>query len=127
MISIDELHRNQMEYFNEIKKIIIPNFTKEHEQLKIKLFLENKIETRLCIIDKMKDIKQKIFNIKYLEKNYLLKNMKYLDIYYTNKKDIEKNTNEKSNLDDFFNILPIEKEINTNRDFWNVNNKPSID
>ena len=127
MISTDELHRNQMEYFNEIKKIIIPNFTKEHEQLKIKLFLENKIETRLCIIDKMKDIKQKIFNIKYLEKNYLLKNMKYLDIYYTNKKDIEKNTNEKSNLDDFFNILPIEKEINTNRDFWNVNNKPSID
>ena len=63
MISIDEFHKNQMEYFNEIKTIIIPNFKKEKEQLKSKLLLENKIENRLYIIDEIKNIKQKIFNI----------------------------------------------------------------
>ena len=127
MISIDEFHKNQMEYFNEIKTIIIPNFKKEKEQLKSKLLLENKIENRLYIIDEIKNIKQKIFNIKFLEKNYLLKNIKHLEIYYNNKKDVENNINEKSNLNDFFNVLPIEKEVNTNRDFWNVNDKPFID
>lgn len=126
MDTIDSFHTNQIDYFFKIKTIIIPNFINEREKLKIKLLLEKQIETRLCIIDEIKDFKQKNFNIKFLEKNYLLKNMKHLEIYYNNKKYIEKNTNEKSNLNAFFNVLPIEKEINTNRDFWNINNKPFL-
>ena len=127
METIDNFHTNQMNYFQEIQNIIIPNFQKERQVLKNKLIIENNLEEKLLIIDKIKEIKEKIKSVKFLEKNYLLKNMNHLEIYYNNKQEIEKNNNEKSKLHDFFNILPLEEKIqNTNQLFWTCNNKPEL-
>ena len=127
METIDQYHKKQMDYFQHIKNVIIPNFQKERELLKNKLIVENNLEEILLIIDKIKELKQKIKSVKFLEKDYLLKNMKHLEIYYNNKQEVEKNNNEKSNLNDFFNILPLEEKVkNTNQLFWSCNNKPQL-
>ena len=110
METIDDYHKKQMNYFQEIKNIIIPNFQKERELLKNKLIIENNLEEKLIIIDKIKELKEKIKKIKFLEKKYLLKNMNHLETYYNNKQDVEKNKNEKTNLNDYFNILPLEEK-----------------
>ena len=127
METIDQYHKNKMDYFQQIKNVIIPNFQKERELLKNKLIVENNLEEKLIIIDKIKELKEKIKSVKFLEKNYLLKNMNHLEIYYNNKKEVEKNNNEKSNLNDFFNILPLEEKIkNTNQIFWTCNDNPQL-
>ena len=127
METIDNYHKKQMNYFQEIKNIIIPNFQKERELLKNKLIIENNLEEKLIIIDKIKELKEKIKKIKFLEKKYLLKNMNHLETYYNNKQDVEKNKNEKTNLNDYFNILPLEEKLkNTNQEFWNINDKPQL-
>ena len=51
METIDQYHKNQMDYFQQIKNVIIPNFQKERELLKNKLIVENNLEERLLIID----------------------------------------------------------------------------
>ena len=76
------IYTNQINYFQEIKNIIIPNFQKERQVLKNKLIVENNLEEKLIIIDKIKEMKEKLKSIKFLEKNYLLKNMNHLEIYY---------------------------------------------
>ena len=127
METIDQFHKKQMDYFQEIKNIIIPSFQKERIVLKNKLIVENNYEEKLLIIDKIKEIREKIKNIKFLEKNYLLKNMNHLEIYYNNKKEVENNNNEKTVLNEFFNISPVEETVeNTNDKFWNCNNKPHL-
>ena len=51
----------------------------------------------------------------------------YFEFYYNNKKEVENNNNEKTYLNDFFNILPLEeKNKDTNREFWNKNEKPQL-
>ena len=57
METIDNFHTNQINYFQEIKNIIIPNFQKERQVLKNKLIIENNLEEKLLIIDKIKEIK----------------------------------------------------------------------
>ena len=100
-----------MNYFHEIKNIIIPNFQKEREILKNKLIVERDLEKKLLIIDKIKEIKQNNLKIKFLEKNYLLKNMNHLEVYYKNQKESENNNNNKVNVNDYFNILPTEEKL----------------
>ena len=127
MTTIDTFHKIQMKHFHEIKTILIPNFQKEREILKNKLSVEKNLEKKLLIIDQIKEIKQNILKIKFLEKNYLLKNMNHLEIYYTNQKEIENNNNSKLNINDYFNVLPNEEKLtNTHQDFWNSNNKPTL-
>ena len=130
MTTIDTFHKQQMKYFHEIKNNIIPNFQKEREILKNKIIVEKDLETKLFFIDKLKEIKQNILKIKFLEKNYLLKNMNHLEVYYTNQKEIENNNNNKINVNDYFNIIPNEKILKntslSHQEFWNANNKPTI-
>ena len=65
-----------MNYFQEIKNIIIPNFQKEREVLKNKFIIENNYEEKLLIIDKIKEIREKIKNIKLsIEKYESLENL----------------------------------------------------
>ena len=66
------------------------------------------------IIDKIKELKEKIKNVKFLEKNYLLRNMNHLEIYCNNKKEVEKNNNGKMNLNYFlsFYLLKFLSEMN---------------
>ena len=68
MTTIDTFHKQQMKYFHEIKNNIIPNFKKEREILKNKIIVEKDLETKLFFIDKLKEIKQNILKIKFLEK-----------------------------------------------------------
>ena len=63
MDTIDNYHTKQINYFQEIKNVIIPNFQKEREILKNKLIIENNLDEKLIIIDKMKELKENIRKI----------------------------------------------------------------
>ena len=126
METIDSFHKNKMKYFHEIKHTIIPNLQNSHKNNYI---VEQDLENKLLLLDKIQDIKNKIKQLKHLENDYLLKNMNYLEIYYNNIQNIQDNKNEKSNINNFFdNNTPFESNLkNTCINYWNANGKPNFE
>ena len=117
-----------MKYFHEIKTTIIPNLQRKKYSHKSYYIVEKDLETKLLLLDKIQDIKNEIKKLKHLEKDYLLKIMNYLEIYYNNIQNIQDNKNEKSNINSFFNIPPFETNLkNTCINFWNANGKPNFE
>ena len=90
-MSIDHHHQVKMNYFREIENIIIPNLIKEKR--KIKQQIKNTLDYNTVFLykDEIGNINNKLRNIKYQEKHYLLDNMHILEVYYTNIKLINEN------------------------------------
>ena len=116
--SLDHRHTEFLYNFEKNDKVKIPDFLNEREIL-YKKFNDTTtaFEEKLDIKDKIKDIDQKIKNLKREKKDYFLKNSNILFQYFEEKKNISNldSCNVKS-LDNFFNIK--------NKDEDQENNKP---
>ena len=114
--TLDKIHENMIEEINMGEDITIPKLKKEYETLK-KKYKKCLIEEKLTIQDRLKEIKNEIKRLKSNKKNYLLENSKYVFEYFENKQDIDKNENNKTTLDNFFNIKNNAKEIKKESNF----------
>ena len=114
--TLDKIHENMIEEINMGEDITIPKLKKEYETLK-KKYKKCLIEEKLTIQDRLKEIKNEIKKLKSNKKSYLLENSKYVFEYFENKQDIDKNENNKTTLDNFFNIKNNAKEIKKESNF----------
>jgi hypothetical protein len=114
--TLDKIHENMIEEINMGEDITIPKLKKEYESLK-KKYKKCLIEEKLTIQDRLKEIKNEIKKLKSNKKSYLLENSKYVFEYFENKQDIDKNENNKTTLDNFFNIKNNAKEIKKESNF----------
>ena len=110
-ITLDEKHKELSDDFRYQIDVVLPNLQEEKQQLKAKLKkIDISIEEILDIKDRLIIIKDEIKTIKSAEKNYLLKNSKYVFEYFENKKQISEGKNKTTMLNEFFNVN--KKEIN---------------
>ena len=104
-ITLDEKHKELSDDFRYQIDVVLPNLQEEKQQLKTKLKKINiSIEEILDIKDRLLIIKDEIKTIKSAEKNYLLKNSKYVFEYFENKKQISEGKNKTTMLNEFFNV-----------------------
>ncbi len=114
--TLDKIHENMLDEINMGEDILIPKLKKEYETLKNK-YKKCLIEEKLTIKDRLNEIKNEIKRLKCKKRNYLLENSKYIYEYFENKQDIDKNENNKTTLDNFFNIKNNAKEIKKESNF----------
>jgi hypothetical protein len=112
-MAIDSLH---VEKLNEIteNECLIPMLKKEKSQLKKLLSKNITIEKRLDTLDRLYEVKQQIAKFKNARNKYYLENCHNIFGYYENKEKQLNNSNEKQQLNSFFNIKPPEEEIENN-------------
>ena len=104
-ITLDEKHKELSDDFRYQIDVVLPNLQEEKQQLKAKLKkIDISIEEILDIKDRLIIIKDEIKTIKSAEKNYLLKNSKYVFEYFENKKQISEGKNKTTMLNEFFNV-----------------------
>ena len=104
-ITLDEKHKELSDDFRYQIDVVLPNLQEEKQQLKTKLKkIDISIEEILDIKDRLIIIKDEIKTIKSAEKNYLLKNSKYVFEYFENKKQISEGKNKTTMLNEFFNV-----------------------
>ena len=104
-ITLDEKHKELSDDFSYQIDVVLPNLQEEKQQLKAKLKkIDISIEEILDIKDRLIIIKDEIKTIKSAEKNYLLKNSKYVFEYFENKKQISEGKNKTTMLNEFFNV-----------------------
>ena len=117
-ITLDKKHKEKMLEFQNIKEILLPVLDEELENLKKQFEKTTNIEEKLLIKEKIKDIHLKKKKEKKKEKQYLLKNSKYIFNYFEKKKNLSLGniTNKKNILNEFFN-----KEINNNEKNYEFN------
>ena len=112
--TIDEQHTELLNHFEDNENNTIPRLMHEYETLKQSLKTpQMKIEQKMDIKDKIKDIKMQIFLLKSEKNKYLLENSKYIFQYFEEKKKISSGDNNQNinKLNQFFKIKePIEKE-----------------
>ena len=103
--TLDGKHEERRAQFEKDREIRIPKLLSEKQELKNILRNDNIcIERRLEINDRLKVIKNEIRAIKALEKDYYLKNSKYIFDYFESKKEIATGESKPTVLDGFFNI-----------------------
>ena len=126
-MSIDNHYQSKMKYFREIQNIIIPNLIKEKQEIKQKIKHIIDLDTMFLYKDTINNINNKIKNVKYQEKHYLLENMHLLEVYYSNIKLINETKNNINNTFHFFNKHTI-NEINfsNNQRYWRNNGKCDV-
>ena len=126
-MSIDNHYQSKMKYFREIQNIIIPNLIKEKQEIKQKIKHIIDLDTMFLYKDAINNINNKIKNVKYQEKHYLLENMHILEVYYSNIKLINETKNNINNTFHFFNKHTI-NEINfsNNQRYWRNNGKCDV-
>ena len=126
-MSIDNHYQSKMKYFREIQNIIIPNLIKEKQEIKQKIKHIIDLDTMFLYKDAINNINNKIKNVKYQEKHYLLENMHLLEVYYSNIKLINETKNNINNTFHFFNKHTI-NEINfsNNQRYWRNNGKCDV-
>lgn len=107
--TLDEQHNEKLNYFKKINEEEIPKLIELKNNPKL-------IKNSIYNIENLKDINKKIFELKNQEKNYLLKNSKYIFQYFEEKKNISGNNIYNNNIHSFFNLKP-----NQNNDFLNIN------
>ena len=135
-VTLDSKHKEFINEFAKDENNRIPEL--QNEKLKIKKSLneiENNIEQKLELMDKLKEINIKINELKNKKKEYFLDNSKFIFEYFENKKNIsncdDNNTNNNNNnnpknkstiLNKFFKI----KEQNETNHLQNMNNNNNI-
>ena len=126
-MSIDSHYQNKMNYFREIQNIIIPNLVKEKQEIKQKIKNTLDYNTIFLYEDAINNINNKIRNIKYQEKHYLLENMHILEVYYNNIKLINENKHNINNTFHFFDKHTInELNFSNNQRYWRNNGKCDV-
>ena len=121
-MSIDNHHQSKMNYFREIENILIPNLVKEKHKIKHQIKNTLDYNTVFLYKDEISNINNKIRNIKYQEKHYLLDNMHILEVYYNNIKLINENKHNINNTLHFFNKQTInEVNFSNNQHYWKNN------
>lgn len=108
--TIDLKHSEMLERFKNIETVIIPNLTKEKEELKLKVpnLKENQMDDFMKIKDRIGEINREIKELKQEKKNYLLDNSKHIFNYFEQKKQISNDSNSMNQntkvLNSFFKI-----------------------
>jgi len=144
MTSIDEKHKQMLNSFDTYELVIIPELRIEKESLLkyIKSLKTNQIEEYMSKKDRIRQINEKIKELKSLKKKYLLENSKYVFEYFEQKKKISTNVSDNNsktinnNMITFFKIksnkgqssvIDIDKYSNSKKsyqNYWkNVNNE----
>jgi hypothetical protein len=113
-VTLDNKHKEFINEFAKDENNRIPMLENEKKQLKNQLNnQEITIESKLELIDKLKEINSKIKELKNKKKDYFLDNSKYIFEYFENKKNIsneepsdcnKKNNNKNKILNQFFKI-----------------------
>ena len=122
IITIDEKHNMLLEEFAKIDTETIPEMLIEREDLRnrLKHIDDDKIDEKMEIKDKIRDINEQLNILKRKKKNYLLKNAIYVFNYFEEKKKISigEATN-KNVLNSFFKVKI--KDSSGNADAANIN------
>jgi hypothetical protein len=122
IITIDEKHNLLLEEFDKIDTETIPEMEIEREDLrnKLKQINDEKIDEKMEIKDKIRDINEQLNILKRKKKKYLLKNAIYIFNYFEEKKKISigEATN-KNVLNSFFKVKV--KDSSGNTDAANIN------
>ena len=126
--TIDEKHKEMLNYFHEIETIIIPKLKQEKTELKAKsqTLNTNEIDTYMDIRDKVIAIQKQIKDLKLQKKRYLLDNSKYIFEYFEEKKKISSGDNNQNVnvLNSFFKIKANSDDAsNPNSDKYNQSKK----
>ena len=120
--SLDHKHEEFIEEFNDIDELILPNFLKERKQ-KLEKYnnLQTSFDEKLELKDHIKEIDNKIKNLKNKKKEYFLKNSNYIFNYFEEKKNISKGSSNTRMLDNFFNKIDLEN-ANSSKTNLNIQN-----
>ena len=152
--TLDNKHNEIITDFNKNNTLVIPKYKSEIEKLENLLNnlkdSKKNMEKREILKSKIRDYKNKIYNLEKNEKEYYLNNSKYIFQYFEEKKNIEFDnkikenkskeqiTNKSNKINLFFNLnndissenIEIKKEYNinlnstsSNKYFYNINNK----
>jgi len=136
-ITLDKTHKDKMSEFCDIKNVLIPNYNENIESLKKEFYEINNLERKLQIKTEIKEIKTEIKKKEKEEKNYLLRNSKFIFNYFESKKKLsqgccdkkkilhnffDKNydNNKKDNEESNKNLNSYLKNVNSN--FFNIEN-----
>lgn len=88
-VTLDTKHKEFLNDFSKDENNVIPELKMERRDLREKLLDEGlTIEQRLDYEDKIRDISQKIIELKNKKKEYFLDNSTYIFEYFENKKNI---------------------------------------
>lgn len=134
-VTLDSKHKEFINEFAKDETNRIPELQNERKEIKIALNnLQNNIEQKLELMDKLKEINNKIHDLKLKKKEYYLDNSKFIFEYFENKKNISNcHLNDVSNANDsnvknksailnkFFKIKDSTENSNTN-ELYNSNN-----
>tara|TARA_R110002020_G_scaffold118548_4_gene270852 strand:- start:1305 stop:2429 length:1125 start_codon:yes stop_codon:yes gene_type:complete len=130
--TLDNKHDEKMKRFNHISEIELPKLKLEIKKIKRKIQKNKtiKIEDRLELEDRIKDLKQQIKTLKTQKRNYLLNNSDLIFDYFEKKKNLsDGKTSKKKILHSFFSKTDEKVDVkNTNdtivqRYFNNIDNK----
>ena len=120
-LSIDEKHQDMVNIFHVIEKETIPKLSEETNELYLRIKKsENKNnEEYYEMIDKWKELKKQLLQLKKQKKKYLLDNSKYIFHYYEEKQKISSGENIKDiiTINKFFRIKGLNDESS------NINNE----
>tara|TARA_B100000035_G_scaffold166571_1_gene142158 strand:- start:238 stop:1365 length:1128 start_codon:yes stop_codon:yes gene_type:complete len=116
-ITLDNKHSEILDNFQLDEEVEIPKLKQKIKSLKKILKIKKvNLTSELEIKDKIKDIENKIIELKNKKKSYLLENSSLVFDYFENKKNIANENSQVKVLDSFFNI-------NNNNDIEQNNKK----
>ena len=124
--TLDGKHKEIMNNFADELYNKIPELKQERQELKELLNMDISIDKKMEAQDRIKEINEKIKNIKSNKNDYLLNNSKYIFSYFENKKNIENNVEEKKNnlysekSKMLFNMFKVNKEPQTSTETTNI-------
>ena len=101
-VTLDSKHKEFINEFAKDEHNRIPELQNERKDIKIALNnVQNNIEQKLELMDKLKEVNNKINDLKLKKKEYFLENSKFIFEYFENKKNISNcHLNDISNAND---------------------------
>ena len=120
-ITLDNKHNEKMQEFENIQNKIIPDLLQRKKTIKKSLKTETNIEKILTLNDELREIKNRIKNLKQQKKEYLLDNSGYIFNYFEKKKKVSEGitVKKKKILHNFFNAT--DKKIVTKKQSNDIN------
>jgi hypothetical protein len=109
-ITLDATHRDFLNEFGKDDSIIIPELKIKKQQLQDnynKKYNDLSVEQRLDLEDNIKELTEKIKQLRHKQRNYFLDNSKFIFEYFENKKNISTNkpiTSKNKIVNSFFKI-----------------------
>ena len=101
-VTLDSKHKEFINEFAKDEHNRIPELQNERKDIKIALNnVQNNVEQKLELMDKLKEVNNKINDLKLKKKEYFLENSKFIFEYFENKKNISNcHLNDISNAND---------------------------